>query len=113
MGETAGEIAKALSMDARVVVMDEPTSSLTPTEVALLFAVIRRLTSLGIAVLYVTHKLDEVFEIANTVTVLRAGRQLSTKPDDGLRNTGLRGQRTQRVTCAAVGTRQHERKGGQ
>ena len=61
--------------------MDEPTSSLTPNEVALLFKVIRRLTELGIAVVYVTHKLDEVFEIADEVTVLRDGRHISTKPD--------------------------------
>ena len=74
------EIARALAHEARIVVMDEPTSSLTPTEVALLFTVIRRLTELGIAVLYVTHKLDEVFEIADTVTVLRDGRHISTKP---------------------------------
>ena len=74
------EIARALAHEARVVVMDEPTSSLTPNEVALLFAVIRRLTALGIAVLYVSHKLDEVFEIADTVTVLRDGRHISTRP---------------------------------
>src|SRR4029077_6106657 len=55
-------------------------SSLTPKEVALLFDVIRRLTALGIAVLYVSHKLDEVFEIADTVTVLRDGRHVSTRP---------------------------------
>ena len=74
------EIARALAHEARVVVMDEPTSSLTPKEVALLFDVIRRLTALGIAVLYVSHKLDEVFEIADTVTVLRDGRHISTRP---------------------------------
>ena len=75
------EIARALAHEARVVVMDEPTSSLTPNEVALLFTVIRRLTSLGIAVLYVSHKLDEVLEIADMVTVLRDGRHISTKAD--------------------------------
>ncbi|MBB5753746.1 sugar ABC transporter ATP-binding protein [Prosthecomicrobium pneumaticum] len=74
------EIARALAHEARIVVMDEPTSSLTPSEVALLFAVIRRLTALGIAVVYVSHKLDEVFEIADEVTVLRDGRHISTKP---------------------------------
>ncbi|MER8416323.1 sugar ABC transporter ATP-binding protein [Mesorhizobium sp. M1329] len=74
------EIARALAHEARVVVMDEPTSSLTPNEVSLLFTVIRRLASLGIAVLYVSHKLDEVFEIADTVTVLRDGRHVSTRP---------------------------------
>ena len=60
--------------------MDEPTSSLTPNEVSLLFTVIRRLAALGIAVVYVSHKLDEVFEIADTVTVLRDGRHISTRP---------------------------------
>lgn len=74
------EIARALAHEARIVVMDEPTSSLTPAEVSLLFEVIRRLTSIGIAVLYVSHKLDEIFEIADTVTVLRDGRHISTKP---------------------------------
>ncbi len=74
------EIARALAHEARVVVMDEPTSSLTPNEVALLFKVIRRLAALGIAVVYVSHKLDEVFEIADTVTVLRDGRHISTNP---------------------------------
>ncbi|RWQ62243.1 sugar ABC transporter ATP-binding protein [Mesorhizobium sp.] len=74
------EIARALAHEAHVVVMDEPTSSLTPNEISLLFTVIRRLAALGIAVLYVSHKLDEVFEIADTVTVLRDGRHVSTKP---------------------------------
>jgi ribose transport system ATP-binding protein len=74
------EIARALAHEVRIVVMDEPTSSLTPNEISLLFAVIRRLTALGIAVLYVSHKLDEVFEIADTVTVLRDGRHISTRP---------------------------------
>ncbi|HEY0918751.1 sugar ABC transporter ATP-binding protein [Devosia sp.] len=74
------EIARALAHEARIVVMDEPTSSLTPHEVALLFGVIRRLAALGIAVVYVSHKLDEIFEIADTVTVLRDGHHISTTP---------------------------------
>lgn len=73
------EIARALVHDARVVVMDEPSSSLTPREVGLLFSVIRRLTALGIAVAYVSHKIDEVFEIADRVTVLRDGRNVGTR----------------------------------
>jgi ribose transport system ATP-binding protein len=83
------EIARALAHEARVVVMDEPTSSLTPAEVSLLFEVIRRLTSIGIAVLYVSHKLDEIFEIADTVTVLRDGRHISTKPIGAHNNDSL------------------------
>src|SRR6218665_2138139 len=74
------EIARALAHEARVVVMDEPTSSLTPNEVALLFTVIRRLAALGIAVVYVSHNLGEVFEIADMVTALRDGRHVSTRP---------------------------------
>jgi ribose transport system ATP-binding protein len=74
------EIARALAREARVVVMDEPTSSLTPNEVSLLFAVIRRLASLGIAIVYVSHKLEEVLAIADNVTVLRDGRHISTRP---------------------------------
>ena len=73
------EIARAIAHNARIVVMDEPTSSLTPNEVAQLFAVIRRLTGMGIAVLYVSHKIDEIFEIADTVTVLRDGAHVSTR----------------------------------
>jgi len=74
------EIARALAHEARVVVMDEPTSSLTPNEISLLFAVIRRLASLGIAIVYVSHKLEEVLAIADDVTVLRDGRRISTRP---------------------------------
>jgi ribose transport system ATP-binding protein len=74
------EIARALAREARVVVMDEPTSSLTPDEVSRLFTVIRRLASLGIAIVYVSHKLEEVLAIADTVTVLRDGRHISTRP---------------------------------
>lgn len=83
------EIARALAYEAKIVVMDEPTSSLTPNEVALLFDVIRRLASLGIAILYVSHKLDEIFEIADTVTVLRDGRHISTKPVSAHSNDSL------------------------
>ncbi|MEM7443197.1 MAG: sugar ABC transporter ATP-binding protein [Pseudomonadota bacterium] len=74
------EIARAVSQQARIVVMDEPTSSLTPTEIKLLFDVIKRLTSMGMAVIYVSHKLEEVFEIADTVTVLRDGKLISSLP---------------------------------
>jgi ABC-type sugar transport system ATPase subunit len=73
------EISRALAYDSRVVVMDEPTSSLTPAEVKHLFAVIRRLKSLGIGIIYVSHKLEEVFEISDRATVLRDGRWVSTR----------------------------------
>src|SRR5262249_35191019 len=66
--------------NARLLVMDEPTSSLTRQEVDLLLANIRRLKELGVAVVFVSHRLDEVVEIAERVTVLRDGRNVGTFP---------------------------------
>jgi len=74
------EIAKALSRDAALVVMDEPTASLTSLEQDQLFRVIGRLRAEGRAVLYVSHRLDEIFEISDTVTVLKDGRLVRTMP---------------------------------
>jgi ribose transport system ATP-binding protein len=78
------EIAKALapgpSGDASVLVMDEPTSALTTREVAQLFTLIERLAARGVAIVYITHRLDEVFRIGRRVTVLRDGRHVATRP---------------------------------
>jgi ribose transport system ATP-binding protein len=68
------EIAKALLGDARIIAMDEPTSSLTPVEFEKLVGVIERLKASGVAVIYVSHKLDEVFRVASQATVLRDGK---------------------------------------
>ncbi len=68
------EILKAISTDPAVLIMDEPTSSLTEVEIVRLFENIRRLTARGIACLYISHHLSEIFEIADTVTILRDGR---------------------------------------
>ncbi|HEB29848.1 MAG TPA: sugar ABC transporter ATP-binding protein [Spirochaetes bacterium] len=73
------EIARALSHEAKIVVMDEPTSALTPNEIKFLFDVIGKLKNLGIGIIYVTHKLAEVFEISDRVTVLRDGKLISSK----------------------------------
>ncbi|MGW6740543.1 sugar ABC transporter ATP-binding protein [Streptomyces sp. NPDC055025] len=73
-------LARAVAADARVVVMDEPTSSLEPREVRTLFEVVRTLRGRGIAVIYVSHRLDELYEICDTVTVLRDGRRVHTGP---------------------------------
>jgi ABC-type sugar transport system ATPase subunit len=73
------EIARALSHEAKVVIMDEPTSALTPNEVKHLFNVIRTLKERGIGILYVTHKLEEVMEICERVTVLRDGRLIASR----------------------------------
>ncbi|WP_165960023.1 sugar ABC transporter ATP-binding protein [Nonomuraea longispora] len=71
-------LARAVSIDARVVIMDEPTSSLEPREVETLFGVIRRLRDQGIAVMYVSHRLDELYQVCDQVTVLRDGRVAHT-----------------------------------
>ncbi|MFG1705709.1 sugar ABC transporter ATP-binding protein [Nonomuraea sp. M3C6] len=73
-------LARAVSVDARVVIMDEPTSSLEPREVETLFGVIRRLRDTGIAVMYVSHRLDELYQVCDQVTVLRDGRVAHSGP---------------------------------
>jgi len=71
-------LARAVSVDARVVIMDEPTSSLEPREVETLFGVIRRLHAKGVAIGYVSHRLDELYRICDRVTVMRDGRVVHT-----------------------------------
>jgi ABC-type sugar transport system ATPase subunit len=67
------EIAKALSLDAKIIVMDEPSATLTPQEVERLFVIIRDLKAQGIAVIYISHRLDELFQIADRIMVMRDG----------------------------------------
>lgn len=74
------EIVKAISIHARVVIMDEPTSAITEHEVKTLFDQIRRLKADGVAIIYISHKMDEIFEICDTVTVLRDGQFIGTHP---------------------------------
>ena len=76
------EIVKALSSDVRILVMDEPSATLTPQEVEGLFKIIRDLQSQGIAIIYISHRLDEIFEIADRVMVMRDGEYIGTKPKD-------------------------------
>ena len=73
------EIARAVAIDAELLIMDEPTAAISEREVARLFAVIERLQASGVAVLYISHRLDEIFEIGDTVTVLRDGEHVETK----------------------------------
>jgi ABC-type sugar transport system ATPase subunit len=72
------EIAKALSLEAEILIMDEPTSALTESEVARLFRIIARLRQRGVTILYISHKMDEVFQLADRITVLRDGRHIRT-----------------------------------
>ncbi len=73
------EIAKALSMNARVLIMDEPTAAITEADVEQLFAIIALLKDRGVGIVYISHRLNEVFEIGDRVTVLRDGRYIDTK----------------------------------
>jgi ABC-type sugar transport system ATPase subunit len=78
------EIAKALSLDARLLVLDEPTSALTETETAALFRTIERLKQRGVGMVYISHRMAEVFQICDRITVLRDGEYQGTFPRDGL-----------------------------
>jgi rhamnose transport system ATP-binding protein len=78
------EIAKALSLEAKIIVMDEPTAALSAAEVARLFDVARTLRASGAAVLFISHRLEEVFEICQRVTVMRDGRQVLSRELAGL-----------------------------
>lgn len=71
------EIAKAISYNARIIIMDEPTSSLTDKEVKHLFEIIRRLKDEGVSIVYISHKMDEIFQICDEITVFRDGQYIS------------------------------------
>jgi ribose transport system ATP-binding protein len=73
-------IARALSSRARVIVLDEPTASLSERETTILFEIIRRLKERGVAVIYISHRLEEIFAIADRVTVMRDGHVIGTQP---------------------------------
>ncbi|WDZ93438.1 sugar ABC transporter ATP-binding protein [Nocardiopsis sp. HUAS JQ3] len=106
-------LARAVVADARVVIMDEPTSSLEPREVETLFSVIDRLRERGITLVYVSHRLDELYRVCDRVTVLRDGRVVHTGPMAGLERLRLvslmlgremeQGQRRQGATTSAGG----------
>ena len=74
------EIAKALSQEARILVLDEPTAALTDTEVKTLFGILNRLRSKGVGMIYISHKLGEVFQLSDRITVLRDGKTVGTNP---------------------------------
>jgi rhamnose transport system ATP-binding protein len=83
------EIAKSLSVDARVLILDEPTASLSAHEVERLFTIVRRLRSRGVSVLFVSHRLDEVFDLCDRATVFRDGRHVVTMPTSDLTTADL------------------------
>ena len=73
------EIAKALSLDARILIMDEPTAALSEADVEQLFSIVRLLRERGVSIIYISHRLNEVFELADRVTVLRDGEYIGTQ----------------------------------
>ncbi|MFF3249530.1 sugar ABC transporter ATP-binding protein [Actinacidiphila glaucinigra] len=83
------EIAKALSFDARVLIMDEPTAALTGSEVSRLFGVVKSLREQGAAVLFISHRLEEIFALCQRVTTLRDGAWIASEPLDGLTEDDL------------------------
>jgi ribose transport system ATP-binding protein len=83
------EVARALSARARLIIMDEPTAALGGSDVETLFGAIRRLRDRGVSFLYVSHHLEEIFDIADDVTVLRDGDHVVTRPLEGLTMDGL------------------------
>jgi D-xylose transport system ATP-binding protein len=78
------EIAKALSHDARILVLDEPTAALTDAEVETLFVILNKLRARGVGMVYISHKLDEVFRMSDRITVLRDGRTVGTEPTSAM-----------------------------
>ncbi len=74
------EICKALSFNSELIVMDEPSATLTETELEVLFGILRTLNRNGLTIIYISHRLDEVFQLASRVTVLRDGKHISTTP---------------------------------
>lgn len=74
------EIVRAISQQARIIIMDEPTSAISDKEVKTLFRIIRELKAQGVAIIYISHKMEEIFELADTITVLRDGKYIQTRP---------------------------------
>lgn len=83
------EIAKAISNNAKVIIMDEPTSALTDNEVTMLFKIIKDLKAKGVAIIYISHKMDEIYEITDRITVLRDGKYIATKNTNELDKNAL------------------------
>ncbi len=83
------EIARALSLNVKILIMDEPTASLSAHEVARLLAIARALKERGVAVIYISHRLDEIFKVADRVTVIRDGQHISTRPIADVTEQGM------------------------
>ena len=105
-------ISRALTQNARLIIMDEPTSAITKAEVDHLFSVIMRLKQKGIATLFVSHKLGEIFQIAENVTIIRDGRKIGVYPAEELDNDKLTYLMTGLKIEATAYTRDHQKHDG-
>jgi inositol transport system ATP-binding protein len=83
------EIAKAISFDSKLVIMDEPTSAITEKEVGQLFKMIRSLKKKGVGIIYITHKMSELYEIADDISVFRDGKYIGTDSSKNMKNEDL------------------------
>ena len=102
-------LAKALLADAKLIIMDEPSASMTAQETELLFAAIARLRTKGTSIIYITHRLDEIFQVADSVTVLRDGRHIRTCPIDEV----TRGELVNLIVGREVRVEERERETGE
>ena len=103
------EIAKALSQNARILILDEPTAALTDTEVETLFGILGRLRARGVAMIYISHKLDEVFRISDRITVLRDGKTIETNATPSLNEPRVIAQMVGRAVDQIFPEATHER----
>ena len=103
------EIVRAISSDAKVIIMDEPTSSLSETEAELLFRIIRQLTSKGVAIVYISHKIEEILQISDEVTVMRDGVKVGTWPASELDNRTIINRMVGREMTNRFPARDYER----
>jgi erythritol transport system ATP-binding protein len=103
------EIARALSQNVRILIMDEPTSALSTAEVESLFRVIRELKAQGVAIIYISHKLDELLQIGDYVTVLRDGQLIAEAPAAGVNVNWIVEKMVGRDTASFFHHEEHER----
>jgi methyl-galactoside transport system ATP-binding protein len=107
----AMEIAKAISFDARIIIMDEPTSSLTVAETAHLFKIIKRLRRDGISIIYISHKLEEIAQIADEITIMRDGKYVGNWGVDEISTDRIIGEMVGRSMDERFPPREHEPSG--
>ncbi len=101
------EIAKALSQDVNILIMDEPTSALSTEEVAVLFRIIKELKSQGVAIIYISHRLEELMQIGDYITVLRDGNLRDEKPMNAIDVPWIIDQMVGEASVASIKTKEH------